>query len=1826
MLDRQNFITADHIDEEVKKAYTLPITSLDLIVDESTLNFRHELHQIPPISTPEADFSGDSESDDPPTTLTESASPSPTFAALSSRGKSESLTSTISGGAVVSNLSLVVPGKRGKRFADLPVVSIKGSNNVNAQLLATVPGRRRRKQNQVPVLLLPEEGNHVLLDQAVNGDLPGGAMPVWNSIKRTRPDAMQHIFKTNMDKYVLSGDIKNFFGIKGLHAKIYKFKGPGMDNGKQSADNTECDTADHTAGETSGDNKTEENKEPVREKIKLNPDSLALKGQPLGTLFPFIDDEDLKKIPITNLEFTYCEEKQGTFFLPGLRLEVDVMLKDSLQWASDTLKTIFGDQPIPESIHLSAHLGDKRDWTKRPVIEKLVLQGYFPTIGLKIWDVLQFKTIGIEITGTKAGRSIKPTPEKEGKNGTHEAKDPSSDDASKDKPKASTEEYETKPDPDGKRKTNPQSDDKDRTEPDLAMSEKNESEADGKEKINPKTDEPDKPSTGEDREGKTGEDKKEDEKPKSKEKKSWNFGFGFFGTLILTNVPHANAPVELNYRIARDFETDGSGGDDGDVLADDQAPEDKPEDDTKQKAESITTSATKTEEQNGKELVKGGSKNPATKAPEQKKPTKQYSDGEHRRIWNMVIWCDEWEDIYGIKNVSLTKAELKTSFEQGKFAETAKLDLEANLSLGNGTFTVTGKISRDENFLDAQVGDLTLSDIKKIHAQIAGRELPVVADTEADAMAEAKGNEITFKKLHLNLSSTKVGGSTDRSLQLDGEVTFNEHSSASALIKIDQDGVTINGDIQEFNIPDTHLTIKKAGLHIYIAFKQGQKKEKAVKGGKGQKDSKATTDKPDESEKPENEFEKPAEEPKKSDQRETKPDDRDKGEDANGDKAITKPEDEKETAEDKPEVNKRASQFSILGTVQIENFTVTVGLHIEQKKDKQNRDWILVGTVESIRLNELWADVKGGFLDLELDNVTLIASSEEREKQEISSTSTADSWDILAKIDSYGYPVVKGVQLCASIRKFEKLDQLNNKKKVDGLLLAVAFPSKGKLQISIDMPKTLEIPLRDYAKLGGFGAAIIAGDAGPILQLNATLTLLFDDQPPIRVRGYINGDIERAEGGLYMAAEDRWINPFKLNKKAVVSKLGIGAGFKYATVWAQGPDRLMATGRLELGNDFHAEMDLSLGTGKDLVINVDISEINVVKLVRLAGELADVQALKNIQGGDDILVFRAVKLYMSRGGKIFDVEYERGIIIKGKVEFFGKTGDFDGRFTDDGVIIKAGIDQFNIGGLEVTSASVGGKRATLDVEMTKTKQSILVDGMIRYQDFHASIFIDADMQERRLDANIDIKFIEQLSFKLKAKVRVPQGNKLDGLVAKFEAELTPDVAGAIFDGIKNGIDAIGKAATQTIDDAINDLEGQISENNAELHRLQERVDQLKIESGTEIRKREAQIKSDNSELTKLRKELEKLGEDVKKAEDEKNRNDSDIARRMVEKEAAERKLQNKIREMSSEYDRKLKEQQDNQRRWEMEKERLENEKNSRWGEVIRSGAAAEITWKVFDKKVGDAYWWKNKCWERHDDAAWYNKYGTWIIFLGASAELERAKGQRDFYATTMNAAKDLMNTSEYKEVENAITQASNKITNFSRAVDALNRKGVIGYAQEMCRDEEAERDRQIQLLTELETESRRLVAALTEAKTELENNRGRITTAQRKAQSAIAQLEEEIKLKPFDLELRAKQIEHANVNAQVQTIQQTLKDIRNGIDAGTQAAKHTVETLKKGMPRVTLIIVKASTESFIKNEPLVFSCDIEWLGENSNLEVTWAPGMNAADLYKDIADKIIKHN
>ena len=237
--------------------------------------------------------------------------------------------------------------------------------------------------------------------------------------------------------------------------------------------------------------------------------------------------------------------------------------------------------------------------------------------------------------------------------------------------------------------------------------------------------------------------------------------------------------------------------------------------------------------------------------------------------------------------------------------------------------------------------------------------------------------------------------------------------------------------------------------------------------------------------------------------------------------------------------------------------------------------------------------------------------------------------------------------------------------------------------------------------------------------------------------------------------------------------------------------------------------------------------------------------------------------------------------------------------------------------------------------------------------------------------------------------------------------------------------------------------------------------------------------------------------------------------------------------------------------------------------------------------------------------------------------MEQIKARRDANNEILKAAREITSSPAFRQIESGINDAIREVNKFSRALDSLTTKGVYGYMEEMSRDEQAELDRQIQQLVELQKISKVLEDNLLAAIDALNENKGRVTSAETAIQTRIIKLQEEIKLKPFEDAYRNKVNDYDRVAGQIQVIVQTLKNIRSGIDANTKAAQQVVEALKKATPRITLIVVKASTEVFAKNEPLLFSVDVEWIGETKKYEVTWSPGSRPADLFKDVADKVV---
>lgn len=221
-------LTADQIEKGINDSSVSPqpLPSIDLIVDESKLDYRPNfVADVPTDEAPEAipDSSSESDDDQPPTP-----------------NEATDLDQTVIGGAVVENVCLVMPDEYAASFAGLPVIPIKGSAGVQAQMLASVPkDEAEGRSNQLPILLLPDERptttavaasieKQPLADTVVLADMIKSTPKIDEDADSVSGD--KEIVKTELEGYVLSGDIKNLFGIKGLKAKLYKFKGKWRNN------------------------------------------------------------------------------------------------------------------------------------------------------------------------------------------------------------------------------------------------------------------------------------------------------------------------------------------------------------------------------------------------------------------------------------------------------------------------------------------------------------------------------------------------------------------------------------------------------------------------------------------------------------------------------------------------------------------------------------------------------------------------------------------------------------------------------------------------------------------------------------------------------------------------------------------------------------------------------------------------------------------------------------------------------------------------------------------------------------------------------------------------------------------------------------------------------------------------------------------------------------------------------------------------------------------------------------------------------------------------------------------------------------------------------------------------------------------------------------------------------------------------------------------------------------------------------------------------------------------------------------------------------------
>jgi hypothetical protein len=351
---------------------------------------------------------------------------------------------------------------------------------------------------------------------------------------------------------------------------------------------------------------------------------------------------------------------------------------------------------------------------------------------------------------------------------------------------------------------------------------------------------------------------------------------------------------------------------------------------------------------------------------------------------------------------------LKTSFDERDFDSSVRLDITGRIKLGSTTFEVRGQFAKGpkhtltetevDHFIQARIGNIKLSDIEQLHRQIMGQEL-----SGYRGGIDTAGQDVTLNNLSFRVSYTKsVGPEPARNApELLGEVTVGEVSSYAASLTFDTYGVTIAGAVSDVKIPNTNITIVKARLSFFIALNKGRTSQKTPRGAAKRKKALEGGNAGD------------------------------AGEGGDGGHCQSK--------------------FEILGHIEYEKVTFEVGLYYAANKGEEGeRDWLVYGSAGNIRLRDVWPSIENdSFLNLQLENVAVIASSKERpeiEQQELDeeeeeeekeeedgvengtkaetvakdgtagegadgkgiNDSAPPNWDVLSQIGASHYPVEKG--------------------------------------------------------------------------------------------------------------------------------------------------------------------------------------------------------------------------------------------------------------------------------------------------------------------------------------------------------------------------------------------------------------------------------------------------------------------------------------------------------------------------------------------------------------------------------------------------------------------------------------------------------------------------------------------------------------------------------------------------------------------------------------------------------------------------------------------------
>ncbi len=507
----------------------------------------------------------------------------------------------------------------------------------------------------------------------------------------------------------------------------------------------------------------------------------------------------------------------------------------------------------------------------------------------------------------------------------------------------------------------------------------------------------------------------------------------------------------------------------------------------------------------------------------------------------------------------------------------------------------------------------------------------------------------------------------------------------------------------------------------------------------------------------------------------------------------------------KPGVATYGSSFTLLGDVTVMGLTAQCQISYWRIVTTGKNELLLRAFLgKSISLGKLMPFLKGSFLEhIVVGDPLILISTFQYEDPGVDLT-LRPGINILGTVDLAKSGILSNIETLTD-SKFQPLT-----------LFGSIGIKREHLSIAIVIPATFKFP----NPLWKSGAVRLEMSGEPSVGLLTSLTIQPSemDEP---ITFHVEVKLEPDEAYLAGTFEGIWKDVFGL-KGMNISDVALEVAVPYGPAISA----IGFTGRLKLGKEFGVGVKLDKDPMKALVYGSldSLSLRDLVTAVTGMGARIPLKAIPTV-GFEDI----EVKIVPYEDTEIGEILFEKGITIKGTVNFFGKKAMIDLNANDEGIKGQAFMSKLAFGPLAVTGAGLDAKYGTSDdgpilkIQIDPEKQDVLMSGRVNI------VGIQKDVEIRTTKDGMSFTMKGNIFGIYRSTIVVTSGGPLTNPDFYFKAAMENDFTRVLQDTAKKVIKELSDEAKirKRLNNSINTYNNLIKDRKKKIKDEEKRYKKLK---------------------------------------------------------------------------------------------------------------------------------------------------------------------------------------------------------------------------------------------------------------------------------------------------------------------------------------------------------------------------------------------------------------